>query len=83
MNARRRLQREIIRHRRAHKLPWPAPVFTRVTTPNGVPVRVTDLYWRTSPYSKAWRGRYVVPGATVYGPWPPTPELLRELGRWA
>jgi len=40
VNARRRLEREIIRHRRSHKHPWAAPVFTRVTMSNGTRVRL-------------------------------------------
>ena len=43
---------------------------------NGTRVRVGDS-------SFTGRATYYAPGAMVYGAWPPTPELIRELGRWA
>lgn len=83
MNARRRLQREIVRRRLRHRRPWPAPTFTRITTPNGLRARVV---FNPRQQLHGWgdkRATCFVPGATVYGPFPPTPDLIRELGRWA
>lgn len=76
MNARRRLQREIVRHRCRRVRPWTTNTITRLTLGNGVHVRVVDS-------SFTGLANYRAPGAMVYGVWPPTPELLRELGRWA
>ena len=79
MNARRRLQREIVRRRRRDT--WPL-TFTRITTPNGTPVRV----FRYEGAGGGWGNGYVdyqVPGCLLHAPWPPTPEIIRELGRWA
>ncbi len=77
MNDRRRLQREIIRHRR--RKPW-NPTLTRFHLGNGARVRVVDsihgTYWRRTGCA-GYRVRY----ATHSGPFPPTPELLRDLGR--
>lgn len=78
MNARRRLQREIIRHRRAE--PWHG--FTRITTPNGKRMRVYVMDAFRCPLHTAhadYQGRM----GWTYAPWPPTPDTLRELGRWA
>jgi hypothetical protein len=78
VNARRRLQREIIRQRRQYW--WPV-VSTRIVTPNGTRVRVTLMPMSCALH--AMHADYKMSGAAIYGPWPPTPELLRELGRWA
>lgn len=79
MNARTRLKRELIRHRRRE--PW-NPTLTRFRLGSGARVRVVDsvhgTYWRRTGLA-GYRVRY----ATCSGPFPPTPELLHELGRWA
>lgn len=80
MKARRRLEREIVRRRRRD--PWPV-LFTRIVTPNGVKVRV-ELNPRHQLHG--WgdkRATYTVPYAHVYGPWPPPPDMICELGHWA
>jgi hypothetical protein len=79
MNQRRRLEREIIRdRRRAHR-----PVtLTRITTPNGVRARV--IQWAGA--GGGWGNGYVdyqAPGALVHAPFPPTTDVIRELGLWA
>lgn len=80
MNARRRLQREIVRRRRREY--WPV-TFTRIVTPNGVRARVVLNPRRQIHGWGDKRATYYVPFAHVYGPWPPPPGMIRELGRWA
>lgn len=76
----------MVRYRRAqHRIPWPTPNMTRITTPNGTRVRV-HIYGtrRVNPCPlHAMHADYWVGHAPTYGAWPPTPELLREIGRWA
>ena len=79
MNRRTRLAREIVRRRRREYRP---ATFTRLVTPNGTPVRVVHAT-HTRPGGWPGRASYYAPGALVYGVFPPTPELIRELGRWA
>ncbi len=79
MNARRRLEREMVRRRRRE--PWPQ-TFTRIVTPNGTWVRVVFTPWRQR--DPRWmRATYFARHAHTGANWPPTPELFRELGRWA
>lgn len=77
MRARPRLKREIIRRRRREY--WPT-TFTRITTPNGTPVRV--VIRRRACALHTAHADYRVTCGTTYGPWPATPELIRELGLW-
>ncbi len=80
MNARRRLQREIVRRRRHDR--WPV-IFTRFTTPNGARVRVFRYEGAGGSWGNGYVDYRVSRVVTVHAPWPPTPELIRELGRWA
>jgi hypothetical protein len=79
VNARTRLKREIIRHRRTR--PW-SPTITRFRLPNGALVRVVDsvhgTYWRRTGHA-GYRVRY----ALLSAPFPPHPETISELARWA
>ena len=68
---------------RRHHAPWPPDTFTRITTPSGTRASVVHALWQRNGGWGPRHAAYRVPGATVYGPFPPTPELLRELGRWA
>lgn len=81
MDARTRLKREIIRRRRRWPHPWPPEIFTRITTPNGTPVQV--VIRRRACTLHTAHADYRVTCGTTYGPWPATPELLRDLGLWA
>lgn len=83
MNARRRLQREIIRRRTCHPHPWPPPLFTRITAPNGMPVRVEIRACTCALGHRAHADYRTGLIGRVYAAWPPTPDTLRELGRWA
>lgn len=79
MNARRRLEREIIRHRRTR--PW-NPVITRFRLASGAHVRVVDSVYGTS-WRRTGAASYRVRYARVSAPFPPTSQVLRELGRWS
>lgn len=85
MNTRRRLEREIIRHRRNGT--W-YPTLTRLTLANGARVRVVPRFPHSHDWGQEYQATYRVTHARVtharvHGVWPPTPELIRELGRWA
>lgn len=72
MNMRARNARYIRRQRRRD--PWFVWVF--MTLPSGITVRVRR--------SERWpdRADYRVRRATVFGVYPPTPDVVRELTRW-
>lgn len=66
-----RNKRNIVRHRRRGTIPtlsW--------RMPSGIGVTVTR-----SPF-RADRASYNTANATVYGPWPVTPAVMREVQRW-
>lgn len=78
MNARRRLQREIIRRRQRHWAPWAPVMFTRFVTPSGIHVRASISICRCALHTM--HATYRTRSGAVYAAWPPTPELIRELG---
>jgi hypothetical protein len=72
MNQRARNHRYILRQRRRD----PYFLWVFVTLANGLTVRVRrSEQW---PDRADYHSRY----AMVFGAWPPTPEIMRELARW-
>lgn len=79
MNQRTRLKREIIRRRR-HS-PWPE-IFTRITAPNGLRIRV-EIRTCTCALGHLAHADYQAGDvARVHASWPPTLEVFRELNHW-
>lgn len=77
MNARTRLKREIIRRRRRQRHEYWPEIFTRVTAPDGMSVRVV-LYLEQGGITADYRAD----GHLVHGAWPPAPAVFSELRYW-
>lgn len=72
MNQRKHNRQAILRHRRRGTTPTLV-----MTTGTGVQVQVTR-----SPMSDR-RASYRTRHAQVFGVWPPTPKIMREIQRWS
>lgn len=78
MNARTRRERTLLRHRRRGTAPY-----LILTLGNGATVKVWPSPLQLCFGLRTGRASYRVKYATVYGPWPPTSDVLRELGVWS